>query len=769
MKIGNLFLCAAALACELPAAAAQVQRQVGPLSPLVGGMPALAISGAPTLPAPQDALLSAPIMTALEPAVFLTPQAAAAPAVKTLELMQGAAPEGSGAARSDAAGRQATAFDNSVPRGLVRHGEHFADLILSQGGSSDPRYLNAYGELTRSLLNHAKAGKFPRVNEKIDGSPSIVLGLNAENRPFVSYKGDLTKVEKTQRLVTSEADARKFFKILSPLYSTAIKYFGARMEGLAKTEFKDYIFQGDLLFYESAARGGQGRKIKSGDAITISANSITYEVKKDHPYFAPLSSAKIGVVIHTIGRRVIQGGRLTVEPLEGVDKADAIEAFASRLNSPEVFAVSPWKNDVAVGTRTPLDKKTERQVVSLLEGMEKKLSGLSPEFKDDWAKRHESRFRIFFNSYLRPPHHGGIYLAASRQEPFAAEKLLADFGAWLRSRVQPRDRRDRKTGLVTAQSLETPGYLKAVARTLAEHKQELYRMLEAYYGAIRIQYLIQPHIEEIFRSKLGGGESEGAMLETSDTIVKLVDRLGFTLKNNAKWNRGAAPSVPYTAPYDHWRPGAAFVLMKGQPAHSGHIEMIKRAVEANGGRPVFVTVSHKTADLQASDWKGLKVSPTKKELAAGDYRYVFSEDLRREILESGLGEGSHVYFLDTEEFWGYLRRARQDKAQGKVRLVVGQKEMAQHRYDHQFQEFKEQLEPLIVKMQEGGISATQVRAALKDYIRGTAARKKAAKKTLDAALVSIPEEAERGKLLARMVAEWKTVDAVVHRVLGQNK
>ncbi len=113
----------------------------------------------------------------------------------------------------DSAGLDETArtpTDSSKPAGIIRHGEHWADLILSQGGSSDPRYLRAFDESARSLLEQARAGSFARVNEKIDGSPSIVLGFTADNRPFVTYKGDIGMIKGEPRLVTSEQEASSF-------------------------------------------------------------------------------------------------------------------------------------------------------------------------------------------------------------------------------------------------------------------------------------------------------------------------------------------------------------------------------------------------------------------------------------------------------------------------------------------------------------------------------------------------------------------------------
>lgn len=652
--------------------------------------------------------------------------------------------------------------DSSAPKGLLRHGEHWVDLILAQGSSADTRYLKAYQELARSLLKQAKAGKVDLVNEKIDGSPSVAFGFTEAGKPFVTYKCDFDRVSKEQRFVTSYEDAKRFFPMLHPMYGNLIELFGPKMAALA-TEFGDYVFQGDLLFYPGAV--DRGAKTEKDGVIQLAPNTVLYEIKPGHPLYSRLQGAKIGVVIHSVGRKTaVGGGRFTVEAAENVDKRALVEKFVSALDSSEGFAEHPWKADIKVGTERTLEKATETKVSQLLLGIERKLGKLTPEYREAFS-RHEIRFRTYFNSFLKEPHRGGIYKAAAEGQAFSFQKILDGFLPWFTARTVPKEEGKKPT--------EDAAKVRGVIRLLAGHRDALEILMSAYFDAIQVQYLLLPHVREILSSKLGGGESEGVMLETSDTIVKFVDRLGFTMANNAKNRRGPRPGPvqldtgrAQAQPYARWAPGTAFVIAKMQPVHAGHVAMVKEAIRLNSGGETVVVLSDKTHNLTAKDWKGLKVADTKKKLVARDYTYVFSQSLRRRILEASLPAGTKIYFTATNEWTVYLSRAQQAGEAGKVKRVVGQKEMDEKRFDYEFEKYGSHLEPLVVPMQNGGISGTDVRNALKASVLGTAAEKKVAKEVLEAALASIPTAKDRAAIMMQMIAEWKAVDEKVQALVG---
>jgi len=102
--------------------------------------------------------------------------------------------------------------------------------------------------------------------------------------------------------------------------------------------------------------------------------------------------------------------------------------------------------------------------------------------------------------------------------------------------------------------------------------------------------------------------------------VKFVDRLDFTLQNNQK--RGPSVNLPlegsnpfsrFSPPLNRWAPGTAFVVMKGQPVHSGHIKMIKLAEKALGA--VTVLASNKAPNFEVENWKEIGSAPTLKKIS----------------------------------------------------------------------------------------------------------------------------------------------------------
>ncbi len=661
--------------------------------------------------------------------------------------------------------------DHSVPRGVLSHGEHWVDLILTQAGLSDTRPVDAFTEIARGLLVQIKAGTFEKLNEKIDGSPAVVLGFQSDGLPFVTYKGSFAPGRKVkQALITSVAIAQEVYDgkpALADLYGALATHLAGRMTGPQFTPFSDYIFQADLLFSP-----GNDRIQKTQDLITITPNSLSYEIRSDDTLYVRLQKAKVGIVIHTAGKRMVRpDGTIVTESL--ANGSEKIQRFVEALNSTEIFAITPWREKVINKPEVELSSRTEKKFAEDLAKIRHRILALPSDFRTEWAGFHARRFRMFLNSMLRAPNTGGIYKDASDSKKLDFDAFIEGFEAWLGQRTTP---------TASASRLETLSYAKQYFAFIATHRASTKKVMQAYYDAIRIQYFLLKQMPDVMRSKLGGGPVEGIMLSTSDsnTIVKFVDRLGFTTQNNLKWDRNAETALQPQAittsvnqplgdlpePFQKWRPGAIFIMMKGQPIHAGHVRMIQEALSQANGSPVFVVVSSKEANLKASTWKELGVSASKKELQDRNYTYIFDVEFKREILNASLGDTAQVYFINPSDFWKYVQLAKDLKLSGKIRLAMGAKELEEERYQNQLAAFADQLEPLVIEMQEGSISGTQVRVALKDMNLGDAMTKKRAARVLKQAFAVLPASLRAG-FQQRAIESWGNVDMAVRRVLGE--
>lgn len=627
--------------------------------------------------------------------------------------------------------------DSSARSGILMHGEHWVDLILAQTGSIQKRRLKAFKEITEQILAALQKGAFDTINEKIDGSPSIVLGFDSTNQFFVAYKGHFSK--KDQTLLTHLSEAKKIYnrsEQLQNIFTQLFQTLEARMKTLPE-HLKAYVFQGDLLFVE-----GDSKRILTDTGVQITPNLVTYTLSEHHPLFSAVRSARIGFVLHTVGKKSLDGKRVLADD---VSNETALQEIVQHLSSPDIFAIDSLRHNVRLEQPIPLE--TQSTVRTKIQEIEKLTESLTPEFINLWGGDLLAQLRVYINTGLRPPNTGGIFEAIAKNQTVAPKQFSLDFQAWLRTRSQPA--LDRK--------------LQSI---LESHSEALNSALQAYFLAIEIQSQLLPLISESFVSKLGEGiESEGIMLKTEDTVVKLVDRLNFTLKNNQKWNRNVLPSLEKLPhPFNTWKPGDRFVLMKGQPVHPGHIQMIREA--STTGR-VFVIASDKEPFLEADKWTQLKATDTKTQLKNHDYTYVFSKALRAQILKTGLkGHNVEVVVVNPNFFWKYVETAQSMRLDGQVALIVGEKEISENRYTEQAQSLAANLILEPQPLQENGVSGTTIRKLIRIAALGTLAERTNARAELDAIYASvIPAPTTRLQIIRQLIKEWKLVDEKAQQLL----
>lgn len=657
----------------------------------------------------------------------------------------------------------------STRKGIIEHSEHFADLIIDVvPGTEDGSFpgLKNFDSLTRRFVSDIERKEIAVLNEKFDGSPAIALGYDAEGRPFVAYKRGVARGSKIIRTVK---EARKVHTnpLMTAIYEDCIRYLRRSM---ARFHEKDVIFQADLLFTPS-----NGTKVVTEDAVTIKANpfGIEYTLPAGLKFYPFAAEAKIGLVVHSAMKRVIDPETGEVSDGEPLDDEGLIESFVKTIRSEEVFVIDPWSRRVQIDQGEDsftVEKRSE--ILGILQNMHDDLQALDGEFRERW-KTFLPQFKTFLNSSLKEGHRGGIYRAAAEGEPYDFELIVNKFREWIKTRSETVRISPKGTKTYLA-PLSMPEEFEMFL--FGKNYRMLCRYIRAYFDANRIQYTLKPHMREVYSSKLGGGKIEGIIITDGTTLVKLVDRLDFTMQNfsgekkrklrkKTKIKSGKKPKVKKQVPtpllYRKWHAGAVFYLGKFQPLHAGHVANIGAAAAAFGPENVHVIASNKEPDLEATNWKDMGIAKRKKDLLSGDYVHVFSQELRQEIFRLGLPEGVNLKFADIAAFWSYLNWARARNLEGNIFFMMGQKEMKAGRYRQQLERFKTHLVPHPLPMQLGGMSGTQVRQAIKSlHERGDLA----SYYFLLSAFAFVPKKMQ-DPIIGQSLKEWAQAHAAVQSTL----
>lgn len=101
-------------------------------------------------------------------------------------------------------------------------------------------------------------------------------------------------------------------------------------------------------------------------------------------------------------------------------------------------------------------------------------------------------------------------------------------------------------------------------------------------------------------------------------------------------------------------------------------------------------------------------------------------------------------------------------------LGVGDKEITEGRYDAQITELGNVLELLPLPAQEGGISATQVRGAIKILALGEDGQSEA-RALLERAFAYITDSTQRRAIIAHLIERWRLVDEAAQKAIAPQK
>lgn len=509
-----------------------------------------------------------------------------------------------------------------VNTGLNMHAEHLHDFALMAATHSPRRNFQFFARQLRNLVKQVESGVVTGFNEKFDGSPAVVFGLDKKGEPFVAYKGGFNRKRGGQVLFNSADEIEPKNSRYSPgntIHSTYADICNTLLPKLAAINTKlphGFVFQADVIFTEN--NGGRQR---IDEALHIMPNTIRYVVEEGDSNFKAIGEAKIGLFVHTPCARRIDRPHGRLAALSSQNET-AVRSIVQQIQSSEIFAVHPWHDEVHIKAGHDLSA-VETDIATARVA----LKTLSPEFKRLFGTKHIDTFRVFFNSRLYPGGDGGVFARALRDDMPTGEELVTEMTAWNAHR---RERALNAKSTSEKRKKELTSYTETLAELFKNHEAEVLAVVQAYQAAIRAQDRVQQVVLPAVQSKIGGGEVEGGAIsgKLTSTVkgekakpyaVKLVDRLGFTMRNNHNNQRSRSVQVQdgeqTTRSFDRladplhiWRPDAHFFIGKMQFPHAGHIAMIRDLANDIGPENVVILASDKQYDPYQMQGEKIKLA-----------------------------------------------------------------------------------------------------------------------------------------------------------------
>jgi len=165
----------------------------------------------------------------------------------------------------------------------LTHLEHIEDLIIIDGIKGAKDAILFLRDNLKILQGHGNAEVF----RKIDGSPSLVAGINPENGKFFVATKSLFNKEPKVNYTEADIDANHASGVKDTLKIA--------LNELSKLGIKN-IIQGDVLFTKNIL---QTTTIDDMKYVTFTPNTITYAVPYDSDLAKQILKAEIGVAWHT--------------------------------------------------------------------------------------------------------------------------------------------------------------------------------------------------------------------------------------------------------------------------------------------------------------------------------------------------------------------------------------------------------------------------------------------------------------------------------------
>lgn len=270
-------------------------------------------------------------------------------------------------------------FNRFIVESKNTHMEHIEDLIFNEGVAGTRKAINFLRNLRDMLAGNATSSMSRTV--KWDGAPAVFAGIDPrDGKFFVAKKGVFNKnpkVYKTPDDVKADTSGDLQSKLLIAL------------EEFKKLGIKSGVYQGDLMFTQGDVKT---EKIDGEKYYTFQPNTILYAVPVNNDLGRKISSARIGVVWHTV---------YTGDSFESMT-ASFGKDIVNKFKTPS----SIWQDDATyrdlTGKATFTQSETEEvtKILSAAGSLFRKIpSSLLNEFQNN--SELQAKTKVFLNTYVR--------------------------------------------------------------------------------------------------------------------------------------------------------------------------------------------------------------------------------------------------------------------------------------------------------------------------------------------------------------------------------
>jgi hypothetical protein len=388
------------------------------------------------------------------------------------------------------------------------HLEHIEDELFNKGKVGADSALNYLYDMGQMLEGHSKNSV--KLSVKWDGAPALFCGnLPGTNKFFVSTKGLFAKDAK---ICHTSADVKKYYGDkpgLAEKLNLALQY----LPQLGITD----VIQGDFLFDKKALKN---ETIDNKAYVTFKPNTITYAVPAESALAKRITSAKIGIIFHTLYT------------------GDSIDTLKANFNVSKDFndSTDVYYDDATIKDYSGFANFTQAESTQYNQMLAVSKKLLSQIHTNTWTVFSQPNMSMLVKTFINSQIRGGVLVGET-------DKFITSFFLWFENKM------NGEIAKLKNQSAESPAVQSRISSieqfksVISKHTPQFKLILNLYKNIYdmkiqtlnKLRNIMQGTGAQTFLKTENGFEvtaPEGLVaIDHLGGAVKLVDRLTFSRAN----------------------------------------------------------------------------------------------------------------------------------------------------------------------------------------------------------------------------------------------